>query len=174
MGGDAAKRRDMSNAMLHFAYGSNMHRAVMRRHAPQAQPLGAAELADHRFIITADGYASVEQHRAATVHGVLWRLTPRDRVTLDLWEGISKRLYRPEVLPVQCRGGRRRALIYVGRPGGEGRPKAGYMELVIAAARQWQFPQTYITSLEQWLPRGPLPAGWRSLKAFGQVLGEEP
>ncbi len=43
--------------MLHFAYGSNMHRAVMRRHAPQAEPLGAARLAGFRFVITTDGYA---------------------------------------------------------------------------------------------------------------------
>ena len=70
--------------ILHFAYGSNMHRAVMRRHAPSAEPLGIAMLSDHRFVITGDGYASVGRTTARTVHGVLWRLTPRDRVTLDL------------------------------------------------------------------------------------------
>ena len=75
--------------MLHFAYGSNMHRAVMRTHAPHAEPVGAAALADFRFVITADGYASVAPKRGATVHGVLWRLTSRDRVTLDAWEGIA-------------------------------------------------------------------------------------
>ena len=36
--------------MLHFAYGSNMHRAVMRRHAPNAEALGVASLADYRFV----------------------------------------------------------------------------------------------------------------------------
>ena len=45
---------------LHFAYGANMNRAIMRRHARDAEPLGAAELAGHRFVITGDGYASVD------------------------------------------------------------------------------------------------------------------
>ena len=80
--------------MLHFAYGSNMDRAIMRRHARDAVPLGIACLAEHCFIVTPDGYASVERARAASVHGVLWRLTPHDRVTLDIWEGIASGKYR--------------------------------------------------------------------------------
>jgi len=56
---------------LHFAYGANMSQAVMRKYAPCAQALGVAELNNHRFVITADGYASVEPARAASVHGVL-------------------------------------------------------------------------------------------------------
>src|SRR4029079_5135141 len=68
---------------LHFAYGANMRRAVMPKYAPGARALGVAELADHRFVITADGYASVEPRRAESVHGVLWRITPRDRGMLD-------------------------------------------------------------------------------------------
>ena len=56
--------------MLHFAYGANMSRAVMRKHAPGAQPIGVAVLANYRFVITADGYASVEPMRAAVLHSV--------------------------------------------------------------------------------------------------------
>ena len=41
--------------MLHFAFGSNMYPAVMRKHAPAATPLGVARLEHHRFVITADG-----------------------------------------------------------------------------------------------------------------------
>ncbi len=51
--------------MLHFAYGSNMHRAVMRKHAPAAEPVGVATLTHYRFVITADGYASVEPAQGA-------------------------------------------------------------------------------------------------------------
>jgi cation transport regulator ChaC len=153
--------------MLHFAYGSNMHRAVMRKHAPAAVPVGIARLANYRFVITADGYASVEPARAQTVHGVLWRLTPRDRVTLDVWEGTASGLYRADTLAVDQAGRRRPALVYVARPGGEGRPKAGYMELVVAAAREWKFPPAYIASLQHRLPTRPLGAGPRKLGEFG-------
>ncbi len=53
---------------------------------------------------------------AQTVHGVLWRLTARDRVTLDAWENVAAGLYRPAMLPVQTEGRRRPALVYVARP----------------------------------------------------------
>jgi len=153
--------------MLHFAYGSNMHRAVMRRHAPNAEPLGVASVADYRFVITADGYASVEPARTHMVHGVLWRLTPRDRVGLDTWENIAGGLYRAKTLPAVAEGRRVPVLVYLARPRGPGRPRAGYMELVIDAARAWNLPPDYIASLQRWLPAQPLGAGGRNLREFG-------
>jgi hypothetical protein len=155
-----------ANAMLHFAYGANMDRAVMRKYAPAAEPLGVAALRNHRFVITADGYASVEPARASTVHGVLWRLTPRDRVTLDVWESVARGHYRAVTLPVLHAGCRRPALVYVARPRPIGRPRAGYMELVVAAARAWNLPADYIAALQLWLAREPRGAGHRSLKEF--------
>ncbi|MGB7077192.1 MAG: gamma-glutamylcyclotransferase family protein [Xanthobacteraceae bacterium] len=153
--------------MLHFAYGSNMHRAVMRRHAPAAEPMGIARLADFCFVITNDGYASIEPLRAGRVHGVLWRLTPRDRATLDMWENTAGGLYRAETLAVDRAGTRRPALVYMARPRPPGRPKPGYMEIVVAAAREWEMPQPYIASLQGWLPRHPLGVGHRKLGGFG-------
>jgi AIG2-like family len=149
--------------MLHFAYGANMHRDIMRRHAPAATPIGAAALVNHRFVITADGYASVVPARTHIVHGVLWRITPRDRVMLDAWENVAGKLYRAAMLPVRQAGEVRPALVYIARPSRTGRPKASYMELVIAAAGAWQLPDDYIFSLQQWLPRRPAGAGPRKL-----------
>jgi len=154
--------------MLHFAYGSNMDRAIMRRHAPAAIALGVASLPNHAFVITADGYASVISARAQVVHGVLWRLTPRDRITLDLWESVSSGKYRAEMLPVKLpNAGRAQSLVYVARPRAAGRPKAGYMELVLGAARTWDLPAAYIASLRRWLPAQPRGAGSRKLREFG-------
>jgi gamma-glutamylcyclotransferase (GGCT)/AIG2-like uncharacterized protein YtfP len=149
--------------MLHFAYGANMHRDVMRRHAAAATPVGAAALTDYHFIITADGYASVAPKRAHTVHGVLWRITPRDRAMLDAWENVAGKLYRAEILPVRHANQIKPALVYIARPTRSGRPKAGYMEIVVAAARAWQLPRDYIASLQRWLPRRPAVAGPRKL-----------
>jgi hypothetical protein len=137
---------------LHFAYGANMSRAVMRKYAPSARALGVAELAGHRFVITADGYASVEPARGRSVHGVLWRLTPRDRVSLDAWENIAAGLYRADMRPVRSAGRRVAALVYVARPGQVGRPKPGYIELVVAAARAWDLPAHYIAALQRGWP----------------------
>lgn len=145
-----------------------MNRAVMRRHAPGAIAMGIASLPNHRFVITADGYASVVPARAETVHGVLWRLTPRDRVTLDLWESVSSGRYRAAMLPVKLPGGGRAlALVYVARPRAAGRPKAGYIELVAAAAQAWNLPGAYVAALQRRLPAQPRGAGSRKLKEFG-------
>ena len=74
---------------LHFAYGSNMSRILMRRHCPAAREIGTATLGGHRFVITADGYASIAAASGKTVHGVLWRLTPRDLAALNIYEGLG-------------------------------------------------------------------------------------
>jgi len=153
--------------ILHFAYGANMGRAVMRKHAAEAEPVGVAALQDHRFVITADGYASVVPKRTETVYGVLWRISPRDRATLDAWENVAAGLYRAETLPVQQAGRRHAALVYLARPGDTGRAKAGYMELVIAAALEWQLPQAYIAALPPWSPPDSAGAGPRRLGEFG-------
>lgn len=152
--------------ILHFAYGSNMSRAVMRKHAPLAQPLGAARLAGYRFFISADGYASIAPMRGRAVYGVLWRLTPRDRVRLDAWENVAGGLYHAETLPVERAGRRYLALVYVARAAGSrrsGKARAGYMEIVIAAAREWRLPDGHIASLRRFLPA----AGAQKLGAFG-------
>ena len=119
--------------MLYFAYGSNMHCAVMRKHAPRAQAIGVAILAGHRFVITADGYGSVAPAAGENVHGLVWRLTPPDRMTLDAWENVAGGLYRAETLPVEQSGRPSPALVYIARDCPIGRPRLGYMEVVIGA-----------------------------------------
>jgi hypothetical protein len=68
---------------------------------------------------------------------------------------------------VQAAGGRRPALVYVARPRDRGVPKAGYMDLVVAAARSWNLPLRYIVSLERWLPAQQRFVGSRNLKELG-------
>jgi hypothetical protein len=155
--------------MLHFAYGSNMHGAIMRKHAPNAVSLGPARLDGYRFVITADGYASIAPHRSACVHGRLWRLTARDRVTLDLWENIAAGLYRAHILPVIAGGKRLQALVYIARRRPRGQPRPGYMEIVVQAAGELALPPDYIGALQRWFSKQPLGAGQRRLQRY---LGE--
>jgi len=167
MGGDAAECGRAPRVSLYFAYGSNMHRNVMATHAPHARPVGVASLADYRFVITADGYASIEPNRAGTVFGVLWRIKPRDRVRLDVWENVTGGFYRAVYLPVRHAGRRHTSLTYIARRRPAGRARVGYMELVSAAALEWRLPDGYIDCLRHFLPGRPDGAVWRSLKEFG-------
>ncbi len=143
---------------LHFSYGANMDRAAMTRRCPGAVGFGPAILDGYRFTITTDGYASVAPASGACVHGVLWRLTARDLAALNVFESLDSGLYRRAVLPVRIGGKRKSALVYLGRAGraAEGRPRPGYIETVVRAARDWGLPDDYVRGLARWAP-----ASWR-------------
>jgi hypothetical protein len=134
---------------LHFAYGSNMSRALMRRRCPGGRALGPARLDGWRFVIMREGYASIVPAPGAAVHGVVWRLTPRDLAALNAYESLDRGLYVRRVLPVAIIGRRRPALVYVAPGRALGRPQPGYQELVVAAAREWNLPATYVQSLSR-------------------------
>jgi hypothetical protein len=139
---------------LYFAYGSNMSRTLMQTHCPAASDVGTAVLDGHRFVITADGYASIEPRAGGVVHGVLWRLTPRDIAALNIYESIDAGLYCSRRLLVRHGSGRHSALVYIARRRGHGKPKPGYLELVVAAARAWGFPHSYVGELKRWAASG--------------------
>ena len=142
----------MPGAMLHFAYGSNMDAAAMRRRCPGAEPLGTARLHNWRFVVTRDGYASVTPSLGQVVHGVLWRLGPRDLAAVNVYEAVDSGLYRRRMLTVRHNGGCVQALVYVGRENSLGRPRPGYQDTILTAAREWRLPQDYVRALERWKP----------------------
>ncbi len=139
--------------VLHFAYGSNMSRKLMHARCPSAVALGVAQLANWRFVITRDGFASLVSEPGAVVHGVLWQLSARDLTAVNAYEGLDVGLYRRRILPVRFNGQRRSALIYLGRSSEPGRPRPAYLDVVIEAARDWLLPDEYIDALTRWSSR---------------------
>ncbi len=137
--------------LLHFAYGSNMDRALMRAHCPSAQPLGTARLGDYRFLIARAGYASLEPSAGASVSGVVWRLAPADLAALDRYESVETGLYEHAIVCVRLRGRSAKALAYIACDAAPGVPRAGYVELVLRAARLWRLPDRYVHELARWM-----------------------
>ncbi|HKS86627.1 MAG TPA: gamma-glutamylcyclotransferase family protein [Pseudolabrys sp.] len=134
----------------HFAYGANMDRAAMRQRCPGARSVGPAVLEGHRFTIGLDGWASVAPRAGETVHGVLWQLTPRDVAALHAFELLHQGLYDVHYLVVRHGSHGLRAMTYVLRRLGTGRPRPGYIEAIAAAARSWELPEPYIRGIERW------------------------
>ena len=135
---------------LYFAYGSNMQRAAMQARCPAARIVGPAVLDGYRFFVGVDGWGSVKPAPGSKVHGLLWKLTPRDIAALHAYELLHAGLY--DVRHIGVRKGARlvTAMIYVLRRRAEGRPKPGYVEMIAAAARDWKLPEAYIRSVERW------------------------
>jgi hypothetical protein len=132
---------------LYFAYGSNMDRDAMAARCPQSRAVGVARLPRHRFMIMADGYASVTRDARRTVFGVLWDIALGDMKALDRYEGLHRGLYAKISQPVITEKGAVRALIYLARSSAPGRPRPGYLEGVVAAARSWGLPEDYVQEL---------------------------
>jgi AIG2-like family len=137
---------------LYFAFGSNMHRGQMAVRCPTARAMGPAVLGNWRFLITRDGYASIEPEPGARVHGVLWRCVTRDILTLDTYEDVPGGWYRQVRVNVLCNRRLHAALAYRCRIALRGRPARGYHDqVVVPAARDWGLPADYIGELEAWL-----------------------
>ena len=98
---------------LHFAYGSNMSRALMGMRCPGATALGTATLAGWRFVVIREGFGSIAPQPGRVVHGVLWRLGPRDIAAINAYECLDSGLYVRRWLPVQWGSGRASALVYI-------------------------------------------------------------
>ena len=135
---------------LYFAYGSNMHRAAMQRRCPGARAVGPARLDGYAFFVGIDGWGSVKPAAGGSVHGVLWRLTPRDIAALHTYELLHARLYDVRYLPVRSGAQLVPAMIYLLRRRATGRPKPGHVEMIAAAARAWELPEEYVHSVERW------------------------
>jgi hypothetical protein len=107
----------------------------MRARCPGAEALGTATLAGWRFVINPEGLGTVAPQPGGYVHGVLWRLTARDLAAVNAYESVDSGLYLRRRLAVRCGERRAAALVYIARREGEGRPRPGYIGVVVEAAR---------------------------------------
>lgn len=92
---------------LYFAYGSNMNLDQMALRCPQAEVVGPARLEGYRLAFRGNGYsgvATVLPQPGSCVEGVLWKISARDEMHLDYYEGYP-RLYGKEMLSVTGRDG---------------------------------------------------------------------
>lgn len=158
---------------FYFAYGANMDRDSMHLRCPKSRPLGRAKLARHRFFIMGSGHGSVKRDTRMDVHGVLYDLALADIPGLDRHEELGCGLYQKISQPMLREGAAPvRALLHVGSSGQEGVAQGDYLDRVIAAARDWNLPESYLTYLSS-LKGGRAPNmqannnGWRAIRLKG-------
>jgi hypothetical protein len=139
-----------------------MDSAAMAKRCPKSRVMGLARLPRHRFFIMSEGYASIKRDPRRAVLGVLWDVPLSDMPALDRYESLHSGLYtkidQPVIIDQAATGSglvkstSKRALLYVGRSDKAGKPKAGYLEAVIAAARAQGLPDGYLYELEHGEP----------------------
>ena len=137
--------------MYYFAYGSNMVASQMATRCPNASVIGVACLKGHRFRINSRRVGTVIPDQTHQVYGLLWDITPWDLLALDRYEDVKAGLYEKANVVVELSDRQVEALIYLATDQSVGLPRPRYMKDVVAAAKQWELPQTYIQELALWL-----------------------
>jgi len=141
--------------MHYFAYGSNLSTARFKARLPAAQLFAKArlpgyELRFHKVSTDGSGKCDIVPSSApgAVVHGVVYRISPEERQTLDRIEGVGVG-YRACTLSVLTSDDRTmEVLTYrATRVDGALRPYSWYHAFVLAGATEHGFPDDYLKSI---------------------------
>ena len=134
--------------VLYFAYGANLRRNAFRQLCPGADWIGVARLEAHQPVISWHGYASVLPDATSTVWGALWLVPAASLPALDefelvasgLYERVTRRVFTPAGPWVE-------SMLYVSPRSDLGAPQPGYLDEVLAGAREHRFPAAYLARL---------------------------
>ena len=95
----------MAEDRLYFAYGSNINLEQMSYRCPDACVVGPVSLENYELLFRESGVATIGPKEGATVHGLLWQLTPDCERSLDRYEGYPH-LYGKQQVTVKNGSGR--------------------------------------------------------------------
>jgi len=146
----------------YFAYGSNMHdSAFLERRRMRPLEWQAACLKGYRLRFNLDGTprgrsapANICPDPDTEVWGVLYRITQKDMLRLNLSEGVPGGAYRPTWLAVEdAEGCPIDAMTFVA-PGNpvDGRPSLRYISLLQEGARAHGLPPAWLRMLDSVTP----------------------
>lgn len=131
----------------YFAYGMNTNEEQMKIRCPSAIALGAATLPRHRFDFKT--HATVTCNKRHTVDGVLWLITDKDELALDMLEGYP-RYYLKKAVNVRYQNQIITAMTYY-IPGHESLfpPYDSYYSLVSEGYRRFNVPTHQLVSAKK-------------------------
>ena len=146
------------DAVWYFAYGANMHDSAFverRRMRPTEWRVG--RLPGYRLRFNLNGIpkggaapANIQVDPDSEVWGVLYRITLRELVRLNVTEGVPGPSYQPLELPVKDADGQLVAAVsYVAEGNAnDGKPSLRYITLLRDGARQHGLPAYWIDYLD--------------------------
>lgn len=142
------------STILNFAYGSNMLIRRLQERAPSARPVATGVLRGHALRWhkvgrdrsgKCDIFATGNDHDA--VHGVVYRLSMRDKPALDAAEGLGAGYDEKEVGIDTAEGTVQAYVYYATHIDPAAVPFDWYKALVVAGAQQHSLPVAYVEKL---------------------------
>lgn len=129
---------------LYFTYGSNMCREQMNKPCPDHRYFGAGILKGFRWIISTRGYANIVKSEADEVHGVVYKISEADEVSLDKYESIRNTSYRKEMKNVEIDKTIYKCLVYIDPTETEGKPEEEYKNRIKSGVADAELIPEYV------------------------------
>jgi gamma-glutamylcyclotransferase (GGCT)/AIG2-like uncharacterized protein YtfP len=127
------------DAILYWAYGSNLNVDAMRSRCPKAKPYKPLYINDGQLVFR--GVADVEavDERSSVVAGGLWMVTPECVAVLDRYEGVANSFYDKRYLMLEINGKVKPALFYKMNEAENGihPPWGSYVEIIAKGYRDF-------------------------------------
>lgn len=164
---------------LYFAYDAHLRTDVMVARCPAAADPRPAVLADHDWLISRRGVATIEPFPGSEVHGAVWSVTGRDLAALDAAAGGHETARRRRHT-LATANGPVTAWTHADHHPNPGAPQLDYLEQVVTGAAERGLPARWIEYLRRWDPShwpqpngGPSAAAPRSLPELLATEGVE-
>lgn len=142
-------------SIYYFAYGSNMDpKQMQEERCPGSEYAGICTLKGYKFLINANGVATIVPDYEKIVHGVLWHINSAHKKTLDFYEGIAENHYYEKTISVQAESLESvSAIAYIANESRPGEPREGYLEKILRGAEHFSLPEQYREELLSWCKR---------------------
>lgn len=148
----------MTTKRLYIAYGSNLHRGQMAHRCPDATVEGVTSIPDYTLLFRGSGVATIEPKKGDSVPIVVWSISKRDEMNLDVYEGFP-RLYIKQDFTVDLNGETVTAMAYImtpGRPIAE--PPKHYYDTIATGYKDFGLDMAYLKKhADKCKPKDPTP-----------------
>ena len=146
-----------SDFVYHFAYGSNLQSKYLRKFAPSATPLMAADLPNYHIEFRyysknlKGGISTIIEAPGKVTHGVIYAMVKEDLTPLDENEGVPDNEYKRETFLVYGADGKwHNAELYrIVKPEGPFTPAKKYVGWMIEGAEEHNLSPEYIEELKE-------------------------
>ena len=134
--------------MLYLAYGSNLNEEQMHWRCPDAERVGTAIIPDYRLMFKGSytgAYLTIEPEVGCEVPVGVWRVTERDIVALDCYEGYPSFYYKKSLILPCSDGQRHRCFVYIMHEDRRlGIPSKYYVDTCMQGYRDFGFNPKYL------------------------------